>query len=250
MDPALLTNALAGLQSSPSETLHSGLDPTSKPPTLVPDPKPSTTPTPSGSSALALLLSTPTQPQFRGRVLGLDETDTPGRRIAIHCEAWIKAVGRNKRDRGTWLVISGPTGIGKSHALRRCRRFLGNHAVDFWAEGLWQSVPPVLFAAWSRVVELPKDEWDDWLYDLRRAAAVLLDDLGSEVDRFRSGEPAERLRVVLEECGAKWLAISTNVSPANWGAAFDGRAISRLNRAACLDLTGAKDYRPIIKGGA
>lgn len=188
-----------------------------------------------------------TQPQFREKVLGLDERETPGRRIALHAESWIKAAGRNKRDRGTWLVISGPTGIGKSHALRRCRRFLANHAIDFWAEGLWPSVPAVVFAVWSRVCELPRDEWDEWLYDLRRAAVVILDDVGSEVDRFRSGEPAERLRVVLEECGAKWLAISTNADPKTWESTFDARVVSRLNRAACLDLTGAKDYRPRLK---
>jgi hypothetical protein len=199
---------------------------------------------------LGLLLSTPTQPKFREKVLALDESETPGRRIALHAEAWIKAAGRNKRDRGTWLVLSGPTGIGKSHALRRCRRFLANHAIDFWSEGLWPSVPQIVFAVWSRVCELPKDEWDDWLYDLRRAAVVILDDVGSEVDRFRSGEPAERLRVTLEECGAKWLAISTNAGPENWETVFDARVCSRLNRAACLDLTGAKDYRPSLKRAA
>lgn len=183
-------------------------------------------------------------------MLGLDETHPPGRRIALTCESWIKAAARNKRDRGTWLVVSGPTGIGKSHALRRCRRFLANHAIDLYSEGLWPSVPAVVFGVWSRVCELPRDEWEDWLYDLRRAAVVILDDVGSEVDRFRSGEPAERLRVTLEECGAKWLAISTNAAPDVWETNFDARVVSRLNRAVCLDLTGSKDYRPRLKSAA
>jgi len=194
------------------------------------------------------LLGSPNKPKFRAKALSLDETEPQGRRLAVTCEAFLKAAGRNKRDRGTWLVIAGPTGVGKSHALRRCRRFLANHAVSFWSEGLWPAVPSVLFAVWSRICELPKDEWDDWLYDLRRASVVLLDDVGSEVDRFRSGEPAERLRVTLEECWSKWLAISTNAAPANWSKAFDVRSTSRLNAAVCLDLTGSKDYRLKRKG--
>jgi len=178
----------------------------------------------------------------------MDETTPSARKLARFVEAFVKAAARNKRDNGTWLVISGPTGVGKSHVTRKANRFLANHAVDLWAEGLWPAPPSAIGYTWSRVVELPKDEWDDWLYDLRRAAFVTLDDIGSEVDRFRSGEPMERLRVTLEACERKWLLLTTNATPAQWSTAFDARVRSRLERAATLDLTGCADYRPKAKG--
>lgn len=177
----------------------------------------------------------------------MDETVPAGRRIALFAEAFVKAAGRNKRDRGTWLVIAGPAGIGKSHALRRCHLFLANHTVDFWDAGLWAKVPGTLTATWSKIVDLPRDEWDDWLYDLRRASFVCLDDVGSEVDRYRSGEPVERLRIALEACESKWLLVTTNATPAQLKTVWDARVASRLTRAAVLDLTGSADYRPRLK---
>jgi chromosomal replication initiation ATPase DnaA len=177
----------------------------------------------------------------------MDETAPAGRRIATYAEAFVKAASRNKRDRGTWLTISGPAGVGKSHALRRCHRFLAAHAVDLWDAGLWRAVPDAMLATWSRVVDLPRTEWDDWLFDLRRASFVCLDDVGSEVDRYRSGEPVERLRIALEICEPKWLMVTTNATPAQLKTVWDARVASRLSRAAVLDLTGCTDYRPRLK---
>jgi len=178
----------------------------------------------------------------------MDETVPAGRKLARFAEAWVKAAARNTRDRGTWLAISGPNGVGKSRTLRRCHRFLANHSVDLWDAALWPQVPGAVFAVWSRVVDLPRDEWDDWVYDLRRAAFVCLDDVGSDVDRYRSGEPVERLRVVLEICEAKWLLLTTNAPSEQWAKVWDARVVSRLSRSATLDLTGCADYRPKLKG--
>lgn len=197
-----------------------------------------------------MLLSEISNPRFREKVFRLDETTTAGRRLGIFGEAFVKAAGRNKRDKGTWLVIAGPTGIGKSHALQMASQFLAGHAVDFWHEGLWRSIPRTTTAIWSRVVDLPRENWEGWLRDIRESSFVFLDDVGSEVDRFRSGEPMERLRVTLEACDGKWLLLTTNAAPGQWKAALDARSVSRLSRAAVLDLTGAEDYRPRLKGDA
>lgn len=180
----------------------------------------------------------------------MDESTTAGRKLAVFAESFLKAAGRNKRDKGTWLVIAGPTGIGKSHTLERANQFVANHAVDFWHEGFWRFIPRTTSAVWSRVVDLPRDNWENWLRDVRESAFVFLDDVGSEVDRFKSGEPMERLRVTLEACDGKWLLMTTNAAPAQWRATLDARSVSRLSRAAVLDLSGAEDYRPKLKGDA
>jgi chromosomal replication initiation ATPase DnaA len=178
----------------------------------------------------------------------MDETTPQARKIARWTEAWLKAAGADRRTGTTWLVVSGPTGIGKSHAMRKAFRFLVNHNVDLWAAGFWKSPPSPMLMTWSRVVDLPREDWEDWVYDLRRSAFVFLDDIGSEVDRFRSGEPAERLRVALDICEKKWLMVTTNATPTNWATVFDARVRSRLERAASLDLTGASDFRVKAKG--
>ena len=76
---------------------------------------------------------------------------------------------------------------------------------------------------------------------------VFLDDVGSETDKFKTGEPAERFRIVLEICEKRFLLVSMNVSPTLWTSAWDSRVNSRLQRAVCLDLTNAPDFRTTIK---
>ncbi len=182
-------------------------------------------------------------------MIGLNETAPLSNRLAKFIEAWIKAAASNKRDKGTWMVISGPPGAGKTHSLKAARRFLENHNVDLWHECYWPSPPAILWATWSRIIALERDEWDDWLYDLRRASIVILDDVGSEVDKYKTGEPAERLRVALETCERRWLLMSTNLRPDKWASAFDQRVNSRLQPAVTLDMTGAIDFRPTKKPG-
>jgi DNA replication protein DnaC len=173
----------------------------------------------------------------------LDENVPGAKRLAMFTERWIKAAALNKRDRGTWMVLAGPPGVGKTHALKAARRFLENHAIDLWHECLWSNPPSVLWATWSRVVALERDEWDDWLYDLRRASVIILDDVGSEVDKYKTGEPAERLRVALDIAEHRWMLISTNLMPGQWSTAFDRRVHSRLQPAVILEMIGSTDFR-------
>jgi len=205
--------------------------------------KRSTEPTTFGMSKLGKLLSIRDSAEFRAKVIGLDESDPLPRRLSKSAEAWIKAAATNRRDNGTWMVVCGPTGVGKSHALRASRDFMVNHAVDLYGE-FWTCPPSVIHCAWSRIIDLDDEEWDNWLYDLRRSHVVILDDVGSEVDRFKSGAPAERLRITFETCERKFLLISTNLRPDRWVEAFDERVKSRMMRAVTLDMTGATDWRP------
>lgn len=197
-------------------------------------------------SKLGKLLSIRDSASFRAKVIGLDETEIMPKRLARYVEAWIKAAAMNRRENGTWMILSGPPGVGKSHSLKAARTFIANHAVDVYGE-FWKSPPSVVWAAWSRIIELDDEEWTDWLYDLRRAQVVILDDVGSEIDRFKSGAPAERLRIALETCEGRFLLISTNLRPDKWTGGFDERVKSRMERAVLLDMTGASDYRPRLK---
>ena len=179
----------------------------------------------------------------------MDEEASPGaKRIARFAEGWIKAAANNDpAAKSRWLVLSGATGVGKTHALRKAYQFLRNHSGDLWPRP-YPTPPGVVSYTWSRVIQRERFDWDDIEVETQRARMVLIDDLGTEVDRFKTGEPAERLRVILDLCAGKWLLITTNVPKAKFADVFDVRVQSRLERAVVLDLVGVPDYRPKLRG--
>lgn len=179
----------------------------------------------------------------------MDEEASPGaKRIARFAEGWIKAAANNDpAAKSRWLVLAGATGIGKTHALRRAYAFLRNHSGDLWPRP-YPTPPGVVCYTWSRIVGLGPLSWDDIEVEAHRARMVLIDDMGTEVDRFRTGEPAERLRCLLDVCVGKWLLVTTNVPKARFADVFDVRVQSRLERAVVLDLVGVPDYRPKLRG--
>lgn len=133
--------------------------------------------------------------------------------------------------------------------MDRAYRFLRGHGVDLWPR--WYPTPTsARMAVWSRVVSQGPLGWQDFEDEVKAARFVFLDDIGSEADKFRTGEPAERLRTILDLCATKWLMISTNMTRETFGRAFDSRVQSRLEQAAVLDMTGVPDYRPKLRGEA
>lgn len=163
--------------------------------------------------------------------------------LAKWVERWAKAAARNERVPTRWMAFVGSPGTGKSHAMRAAHEFLSVHGVDLWKLGHYSTPPSARFATWSKVVGLGPGMWADFEEDVHRSKFVFLDDVGSEADRFRTGEPTERLRLILDLCRTKWLLVSSNLTRETFGKAFDGRISSRLQQAAVLDMTGAPDYR-------
>jgi hypothetical protein len=107
-------------------------------------------------------------------------------------------------------------------------------------------VPSCKFATWSTVAELEKYGFDDWMDEAKESAWIVLNDVGSEVDRYKSGEPAERLRRVVDLARTKWMLISSNVPKSKWHQAFDARVADRLAGFKALDLSGVPSRR--VKG--
>ena len=184
-------------------------------------------------------------PIFRQKVLGLDESHAKTKKMSRWAEAFLKAAALNDRSNGHCMILAGPTGTAKTHVLRKVFRFLSSNAVSLWETKSWpmDRIPSPCFAVWSKVVALQHDTFEDWFSDAERASWILLDDIGSEVDKFKSGEPTERLRRVMELGRTRWMLISTNVLPTKWVTTFDARVASRLSAAKCLDLSGVPDYR-------
>ena len=188
----------------------------------------------------------PKSASWRAKYLSLDEGhhDQVGV-LAKTAEGFMNRMLRDLRDRGTWLVISGQTGCGKSHVARKVARFWDLHKIEAWSNGwiLGDHLPNAEFVTWPIACEAPRDEWKEWLQGIRCARVVLFDDVGSESDRFRSGEPAERLREALEATERKWVIITTNIKPCNWAARFDQRVADRLHAAHHIGMWEVPSYR-------
>ena len=156
---------------------------------------------PIGSESQPRDVMPPKSASWRAKYLSLDEGHHDQVRVlAKTAEGFMHRMLRDLRDRGTWLVISGQTGCGKSHVARKVARFWDLHKIEAWSNGwiLGDHLPNSEFVTWPIACEAPRDEWKEWLAGIRCARVVLFDDVGSESDRFRSGEPAERLREALE----------------------------------------------------
>lgn len=181
-------------------------------------------------------------------MFGLDESHHPKvARLTLAGERFVKRALLNDRSRGSQLVVHGPTGIGKTTVARRVARYFRSRAIDAWLSRYWRgpSVPSVETVDWPTFTAKDReDHFEDTLFDIETASLVVLDDVGAEVDRFRSELSNERLRRVLELCRNKWLLVTTNVAGNQWDTRFDPRAASRLRAAHYLDLTGVPDYRP------
>lgn len=152
---------------------------------------------------------------------------------------------RNLRDRGTWLVVSGQTGTAKSHVARKVARWWDTQKITAWDQGWlpWSDLPAAEFVLWPLACTADNREWIDWLWQIRAARVVVIDDLGAESDRFRSGVPQERLLEVLNTCEGKWTMITTNVHPDHWAKRFDQRIADRLSAGAHVGLWEVPSYR-------
>jgi DNA replication protein DnaC len=143
------------------------------------------------------------------------------------------------------MVLVGDPGVGKTHLCKRLKAFLETRADDLYFEGFWGqgSLPKVQYCVWSRRVAVDREAFDEWIDNTKQCQWIILDDVGSETDMYKSGEPAERLRRAIDIGLQRWMVISTNVKPCDWQNRFDSRVADRLKMPKCLDLSDVPSYR-------
>src|SRR3990167_7728798 len=120
--------------------------------------------------------------------------------MAEFCEWFLRQSVNNAREKGTHLILCGNSGTGKTASMRRVAEQCAAWGVEASLSAGWRGVFPfTLWIEWPAVVESSKPEkFEDALYDLKTAQIVFIDDVGSESDKFKSGEAASRLRRVLQ----------------------------------------------------
>lgn len=176
--------------------------------------------------------------------MGLNEDHHPKvKHLAISCDLFLMSALLEIREKGTWLVIEGNTGCGKSHCAKRLRTFYNGSKIEFWQGGGREHIPNALWGYWPEVVGWDDDDFDDFVSEACGAKLVILDDIGAEEEKYKSGAPAARLARVLERCDGRWLFATTNVPSANWRDRWDQRVSDRLLAGGRVTLFDVPSYR-------
>ncbi len=133
-------------------------------------------------------------------------------------------------------------------ALERWTRKVAYEAwLKSW-KGHGSGLPRVVAVHWAQVASpeaVDRREWDDWLRDVEEASMVILDDVGTETDAYKSGIPRERLCHVLNRCENKFTWINTNISPDQWANKWDARVEDRLLAGKLVEVN-APSFRSEI----
>lgn len=138
-------------------------------------------------------------PAFRARWFRMDESCNEVAAMLEEVELWVKNCLNNVHGNRT-LVLAGKIGTGKSTAARRAIRCIGALQVAAWYEWFCPSTITTGTFDWSKLACIGPTERNDescWI-DAVEAKAALIDDIGTEVDKFKSGGPTENLRLLLE----------------------------------------------------
>lgn len=188
-------------------------------------------------------------PQWRARYIGLDRGHPTVERLALAAEWLAKSYLENDTTHGDALMIAGNTGCGKTHAAKKVLAYVSARQISAWAAGKLGAVDHLgapAFIRWDKAAELGDHEWKDLIDgDVKPARLVILDDIGSDTDRFKSGVPARRLKEVLDVSERKWLLVTTNIKRSDLKDQFGQRVADRLTRCRYLEMFEAPSYRGV-----
>jgi DNA replication protein DnaC len=152
---------------------------------------------------------------------------------------------RNSFSERHLLVLVGRTGCGKTHCARRLAAWARYVGVSAWEAGWWPDVPNVSYTAWTEACDdFSRDPKANIMGDLTTQTLLVLDDVGAEVDRWKTGEMNVKLQMVLDRRTKLWTAITTNVEPSRWSARWDERIADRLLRDSIVcDVSEVESYQ-------
>lgn len=163
------------------------------------------------------------------------------RKAATGAESLVKRFQIRKTSPFSLLVLIGRSGCGKTHLAKASVRAANRLAMTGWEQRHWKThVPSAVFCDWPAFVD---SDADGVSKDLQDADFAALDDVGAEVDQYKSGKPAEILRRFLSLRAGKFTIVTTNVPESAWNQKWDERVADRLYRnSLVVDMTSASSY--------
>lgn len=141
------------------------------------------------------------------------------------------------------LVLVGGVGSGKTELARGAAKIADRVAIDASENGRWNRIPTVACHSWPRLL---KSSEVPWIF-CETADFAVLDDIGREVDTYKSGQPTEALSEMLDCRKRRFTIITTNVPEAEWKNRWDTRVASRLyHHAFMVNLRSHVDLRKTL----
>jgi DNA replication protein DnaC len=147
------------------------------------------------------------------------------------------------------LVVVGGTGCGKTLAMERTHAWAVTVAAEAWRAGGWgQRLPVARYLPWLPLyTDMSNDDGREAKESAMRAITgadfLLIDDIGTEIDRFKSGAPVAVLTEILDATKDKFRIITTNVPMAEWPRKWDKRVEDRLLRKSIVMQLNCGSYQ-------
>jgi len=146
-------------------------------------------------------------------------------------------------------IVSGDVGLGKTHVSRRLAGWARAVAFERWLRVRAGGELPTVAFRTARMLSPRKCNeaaFEEHMAEMESASMVILDDLGTEIDDFKTGGPAERLCHILNRLEGRYLWMSTNRAPSAWASTWDIRVEDRLLSGDVVTLSGPS-YRSEIR---
>jgi DNA replication protein DnaC len=186
--------------------------------------------------------SSPTKSSaWQQKWISLDLVSEPVARMSNEAERFCARWYHN-RPHPSMLVLSGPSGVGKTHTAKKIYQFARCAAFSAMEDGMWGfSVPSVLFVRWPEVADGFKEGNYGVIQDSLDASLLIIDDVGAEHDPSRNA--ADKLCQILSRREQMFTVITTNIEPMMWSEKFDMRIADRLLRnSVIVDINETKSH--------
>lgn len=143
-----------------------------------------------------------------------------------------------KRKRARRLVLAGRSGCGKTQLAKALYTWATSASMLAYQKRFWPSPPGVGFLLWQEVCDRLEDSRSSMVELLADAVAeplLLVDDIGAESDRFKSGKGVDALGYLLtRRQDSGFTMLTTNIPPDEWHSRWDERVRDRLLRESTV----------------
>jgi hypothetical protein len=183
----------------------------------------------------------PLDTEWQRKWIGLERTSDHVARYASALAALGKKFLEGDKSKCV-LVVTGPSGVGKTAGARRLFQWVQAACMSAWEKGSYPDVPGAAFYQWPEVADGFKGGQFGVLEDLFSIEFAVLDDVGAEYDTANR-LCADKLCQVLSRRERKHTLVTTNLVPDQWASRLDVRIADRLFRnSVIMDMAGAESY--------
>lgn len=136
------------------------------------------------------------------------------------------------------LVLTGPSGCGKTQLAKAIYRWAMAVSMMAWEKRHWSRPPGAGLIIWQEIcdrLEDPRSSMVELLADAVAEPLLIVDDIGAESDRFKSGKSTDALCYLLtRRQDSGFTMLTTNVPPDGWQIKWDERVRDRLLRESTV----------------